>query len=353
MPELRKLAFVACLALCIFALGVVATAQTIITFDPPGSVQTLPLAINNAGTITGFWADANNLAHAFVRSADGRITTFDVPGQGTQSGQGVNAAYSINPGGEITGFYTDDAYVYHGYLRARNGSITTFDAPGAGTGNLQGTFAADINPAGEIAGWYLDANNASHGFLRTRQGAITTFEVPGAGTGEGQGTAPNAAYALNPEGALTGFYVSTGSLFDNTATYHGFVRAPDGTITEFDVPGAGTGPNQGTDGISINPSGTTVGQYVDASGVVHSYVRAADGTITEYDVPGAGTGSGQGTGGAGINPSGTPWERTLTRSTCFTASCGLGRAPSLSSTFRVRAPAQARAPARAATTRRG
>ena len=106
------------------------------------------LAINNAGTITGAYLDASNRPHGFVRDHDGTITSFDVPGEGTGSGQGVNAAYSINPRREITGFYTDDGYVYHGYLRARDGSFVTFDAPGAGTGLGQGTFATDINPKG-------------------------------------------------------------------------------------------------------------------------------------------------------------------------------------------------------------
>jgi predicted membrane protein len=305
VPELRKLAFVACLALCIFALGVVATAQTIITFDPPGSVQTLALAINNAGTITGAYADANNLAHGFVRSPDGRITSFDVPGQGTLSGQGVDSAISINPGGEITGLYTDDVYVYHSFLRARNGSITTFDAPGAGTGNLQGTFAQDINPAGVIVGDYIDANGVWHGFVRATDGTITVFDALGAGTGTGQGTLLSNVDGLNPAGTLIGGYVSMGSSNDGTFVPHGYVRAPDGTITEFDVPGAGTGPGQGTYPGGINPAGTVEGYYIDSSGVNHGFVRAPDGTITTIDVPGAGTGPGQGTLAGIINQAGT------------------------------------------------
>ena len=39
-----------------------------------------------------------------------------------------------------------------------------------------------------------------------------------------------------------------------------------------------------------------------ASGVEHAYVRAPDGTITTFDAPGAGTGPGQGTIDSGLNP---------------------------------------------------
>jgi hypothetical protein len=61
----------------------------------------------------------------------------------------------------------------HGFLRSRDGKIVTFDAPGAGstpgTSNstwYQGTQAAAINPEGAITGYYTDANNVIHGFLR-------------------------------------------------------------------------------------------------------------------------------------------------------------------------------------------
>ena len=57
-----------------------------------------------------------------------------------------------------------------------------------------------------------------------------------------------AALALIRLGRSRGFCVLAGS--GNVA--HGFVRAPDGTISLFDAPGAGTGKNQGTFFFSIN-----------------------------------------------------------------------------------------------------
>ncbi len=218
----------------------------IVTFDAPGAGTsagqgTQGPGINPAGAITGFYLDNNSVNHGFLRDADGKITTLDAPGAGTGAGQGT-LIWSINPGGAIPGYYFDGSNVAHGFLRARDGTLTIFDVPGAGTNAGQGTIAGNINPGGVIAGSYVDANGVNHGFVRASNGTITTFDVPGAGTGAGQGTIPELASCLNPAGAVTGLYV------DGSNVIHGFVRAPDGTITKIDVPGAGTGAFQGTFG---------------------------------------------------------------------------------------------------------
>jgi hypothetical protein len=51
-----------------------------------------------------------------VRSKQGAITTFDPPGAGTGSGQGT-FCNQINPAGAIAGYYLDANNVFHGYLR--------------------------------------------------------------------------------------------------------------------------------------------------------------------------------------------------------------------------------------------
>ncbi len=103
-----------------------------------------------------------------------------------------------------------DAITCHGFLRANNkdGTITTFDAPG----DVNGIATSDINPAGEIAGYYLDASDVGHGFLRARDGTITTFVVPGANATD--------ANSINPAGAITGWY------YDASGLPHGFLRSP-------------------------------------------------------------------------------------------------------------------------------
>ena len=93
-------------------------------------------------------------------------------------------------------------------VNADGTTITTFDAPGAGTGADQGTTGFGINPAGAITGFMRDANFARHGFVRSPEGTITVFDDPNAGTCTVScGTIGNGqgtrAYAINPAGAIT------------------------------------------------------------------------------------------------------------------------------------------------------
>jgi hypothetical protein len=58
---------------------------------------------------------------------------------------------------------------------------------------------------------------------------------------------------------------------------HGFVREKDGSIVEFDVPGAGTGPGQGPLVFGIAPNGAVTGFFLDPNNVVHGFVREGEG----------------------------------------------------------------------------
>ena len=89
---------------------------------------------------------------------------------------------------------------------------------------------------------------------------ITTFDCPSAGTStDGAGT---YAYSINASG------VSTGHYYPDDYTAHGVVRAADGTITEFDVPGFETTP------LSINNSGAVTGYYAGSDGYPHGFIAA-------------------------------------------------------------------------------
>ena len=116
----------------------------ITTFDAPGAGGTFAAQINPAGVIAGDYFDVANVQHAYVRSPDGNITTFDAPGAGTGAFQGTFTGFldCINPEGVMVGYYLDASNLYHGYVRASDGNVTTFDAPGAGTGAFQGTVSA-------------------------------------------------------------------------------------------------------------------------------------------------------------------------------------------------------------------
>ena len=182
---------------------------TIITFDASGTATgTQPWGFNPGGAIAGYYHHADTVIHGFLRARDGTITTFDAPGACTVQSctnpfQGT-FAWNINPAGKIAGYYNDASNVAHGYMRAPDGTITTIDAPGAGTGPFQGTFAYNINPAGAINGYYVDAGGVAHSYVRAPDGTITSFDAPGAGTGPGQGTYASPFNCLNPAGAIRG-----------------------------------------------------------------------------------------------------------------------------------------------------
>ncbi len=174
-------------------------------------------------------------------------------------------------------------------------AIVTFEVQGVGTDPGQGTLPYGINQAGAITGQYFDGNYVSHGFLRAPDGTITPFDVLGA--------ASTAAESINPAGAITGEY------FDANGVAHGYLRASDGSISTFDAPGAGSLANsfQGTFATSINSSGWISGFIVDESGVYHGFLRAPDGTFTGFHDRHAGASPGEGTwpaGISGINPAG-------------------------------------------------
>jgi hypothetical protein len=345
----RKVALALCLAVWFLGPSFSANAQegTFVTFDAPGAGTgagqgTVPLAIDPAGTITGFYTDAaTGTNRGFVRAPDGAITTFDgipwtigLSGRitGTASTGGflrtpdgtvttfvvpdANGVFpsSISPAADITGTYFDANVATHGFLRAPDGKITAFDAPGAGTGFFQGTWALSINPPGAVAGCYLDSNYLTHGFLRARDGTISTFDAPDAGTLSCfllSGAPGNFPYhfgtfplvGINPAEAITGSYLEPIS-----GNWRGFLRAKDGSFTTFDaVPSPSSPCCTWTFGIAINPAGVIAGFDNDAASVNHGFVRAKDGTVIILDAPGAGIGSSfprQGTIALAINPGG-------------------------------------------------
>jgi probable HAF family extracellular repeat protein len=259
----------------------------IIEFDAPGADQgTVPEQNNLFGLVTGFSFDVNGVAHGFVRFPDGKFASLDAPDAGSMpdSGQGT-FAFGITDGGTVVGSSVDTNGVAHGFVHTPNGKFTTFDAPLAGSmpNSGEGTFALAINPAGASSGVYVDANGMSHGFVRAPDGTITSFDPSGSVFTNGD------TAGINPAGVISGAYT------DSNGVSHGFVRAPDGTITSFDAPGAGTSPGQGSAATMITPLGTTPGLTIDANNVNRGFLRYSNATFITFDVPGAGTGPGQGT----------------------------------------------------------
>ena len=248
------------------------------TFDVPGgSLLTIPNALNLEGAVVGFSADQNDVFRPFLRRPDGTFATWSVPGECDASpatGCYGSAAFSINLFGTAAGGYEDNSgnFREHGLLRSADGKLTTYEVPGAGTGLYQGTgcpgCSHPLNLFGAVAGFYIDGNNVVHGYLRSRAGEITTFDAPGEGP-QGLGCYADCQLDLNDFGAITGYYL------DANNVYHGFLRSPEGTFTTFEAPGADTtaGNFNGTFPISINDWGVITGYYIDANNVLHGFLR--------------------------------------------------------------------------------
>jgi len=242
------------------------------TFDAPGAGVgsddgTIPIGINLLGTVAGEYFDTAGTSHGFVRWIDGHIATFDAPDAAPgPAGLGtfVSAEASINLEGAVTGYYYDASNSVHGFVRYPDGHIKEFDAPGASPAPLNGgTLGYSINQEGTIAGFSVDANGVGHGFLRTREGEFTTIDEPDASTAAGEGT---GVFSINFFGAVAGSY------FDVNSAEHGFSRSAHGNYVTIDAPDAGTGAGQGTQPSTNNAEGAIAGWYIDGNNVYHGFV---------------------------------------------------------------------------------
>jgi len=262
---------------------------TFTRFDVPGSASTTPASVTPEGVITGWYSDSIGNTHGFLRTLDGSVTAFDGPPGSNILGSPFYPSGpppSINPAGDIAGIYFDSTFVEHGFLRTGNGTFTTIDFPGA-----IATEALAINPSGVIVGDFHDPATGFLGFIRTPDGTLRVIN-PNAGSPAGinpagvvtgaaadgsggyvrspdgtfilfspPGSASTSPFAINSEGAITGYYC-------DAAGCHGFVRSPQGAITGFDPPGSTF-----TLAVAINPSGVITGAFLDSSGASHGFIR--------------------------------------------------------------------------------
>jgi hypothetical protein len=111
--------------------------------------------INPAGAVLGavdLNADCSTETAGlnYIRTPNGQFTIFSLDGE----------ALAINPMGLVTGYIFDNSG-FHGFLRTLDGAIVPFDVPGS-----FGTLGNEISNTGAIIGVYLDANGVYHGFLR-------------------------------------------------------------------------------------------------------------------------------------------------------------------------------------------
>jgi uncharacterized membrane protein len=115
---------------------------------------------------------------------------------------------------------------------------------------------------------------ATLGFIRAPNGTITTFTVPGAFN--------TFLGGINNLGQIVGgFTIDTGE----DAPLFGFLRNIDGTFSAFNVSDE-IGDPLGTLANDINDAGVIVGHFM-AEEIVLPFLRKPDGTMQRFNIPGA------------------------------------------------------------------
>jgi hypothetical protein len=298
--KLRSSVILAGLAFLCLSTSTPANAGQIIVFDPPGSLGTLPVAINNSGQITGYYNANGSTYLGFVRNADGSFVSFSPPtatftqptamnSQGTIVGQwlvtfnynfqgfvrdsagniavfaipgaAVTQPLAINASGIIVGAYDIIGQQQQAFLRQPDGQITYIVVPGS-ISNV----AVSINASGQVCGYYNDNSGTTHIFIRDGEGNYTTFDGP-------NGQINVVPIAINDAGLVLGT---------------GFTRDAGGNFTTFAAPDAGTTGNGGTYAYGLNQAGAICGDYVTSNSSVASFIRYTDGSFGEFVAAGSG-----------------------------------------------------------------
>lgn len=286
------------LGLCAIGIAVAASAHEprFVSFDAPGAGQgsgqgtgcfaytDCSVIINNWGAITGYYLDEENVFHGFVRSPEGKFTSFETPGADTNA-QDFNGTLpnAINDAGAIAGVYYDINNVAHGFLRGPQGEMTSFDPPGS-----TATIPIAINLESAIVGYYLDENDLFGGFLRRADGTFATWKDPNACNTPNSSTSPfcggTGAFNINVFGVIAGTYM------DRNYVGHGLTRLAGGRLQSYEVPGAGNGAYQGTScpgcSVGLTVFGATAGYFTDSNSLEHVYLRSFAGQTTTFDTPG-------------------------------------------------------------------
>jgi len=202
---------------------------------PHGKDITYPSVINDDGWVAGIYLPhRNGFDQPFVRSPDGQVTEFTIPGT-----LGADI-YGINASGAVTG----DAGGL-GFIRNLDGSIIRFGVQGAAL-----TYPKSINASGVVVGVAQFAN-ASKGFIRAANGIVSLIDVPSGTSKWGTGV---YATGINASGRAIGSWESA------IGGAKAFIRAADGTFTSFSV-----GQSGNMFPVGVNDDGVVAGSYEDAA----------------------------------------------------------------------------------------
>jgi hypothetical protein len=148
------------------------------------------LGVNNHYVAVGFFAKSNGDTGGYkynIRTH--HFSTISIRGATS------TAATAINDSGSIAGFYTNSKGVTKGFYLRHTGQLFVLNYPGATE-----TQAFGANLSGEVVGDYVLPNKDMHGFTWTRQHGFRTVNDP-------HGVNTTTINGINNAGILVGFYV--------------------------------------------------------------------------------------------------------------------------------------------------
>lgn len=253
-------------------------------FNVPNNHNLGVNAINDLGSIVGYYSIPQGAIQGFLRSPDGDLTTVVDPADQGGATSGFTEAYGINFEGTVVGYFHDTAAAQYSGFFYRGGKFTTYNIPGLPPQSSTGVLG--VNDLGVFCGFYSEAPSfASANAFENQHGKLTEFSYPAAPL--------TYAFVINDFGQIGGYYVNSAGV------YHGFFREWNGELTDVTVPGASTTPGIGTLVLGLNNFGWISGHFWDTSNKEHGFVRSPGGQFFQIDVPGA-----QQTGGGGLNDEG-------------------------------------------------
>jgi len=126
--------------------------------DIAGGLQTVPLSINDSGTIVGEYVrTADTLGFGYLQRPKGGVVLGSDPNAAPEETYWI----SINNRHMILGSYYDADFNFRNFVR-RGTQDLPFDLPAAW--GAQEVIAQTINDLGDVVGYYVDADGALKGF---------------------------------------------------------------------------------------------------------------------------------------------------------------------------------------------
>jgi hypothetical protein len=156
--------------------------------DNASSPRSELLGVNDHDVAVGFYTDARGLDHAYTYdSATKQFGAVTVPGASSV------VAGAIDNAGTVGGFFTSRAGQAEGFVLAPGGELSVLRFPRATATRVTG-----INDAGEAVGYY-QLGQTAHGFTWTSARGFATVDGPG-------GAVSTAISGVNDAGDLVGYY---------------------------------------------------------------------------------------------------------------------------------------------------